>query len=427
MKKSPEAASGPELAATVRGLLRRRGVQAASDELARRELRLGLRRPTLAVYDHAFHFIGGAQKYGLTLISAVQDLFRVTILTHRPVGLKEFREWYGLDLSSCGIKVVSLPFFEKLKVVHLDPSFVTRDVENPFHRVSRESGRYDVFVNNSMNEMVYPLARESVLICHFPERRPKSYFYADDYSRVVCNSRYTAEWIEKKWKFAPHRLLYPPVDMETDGAAGPKKKIILSVARFEPGGFKRQREMLSAFLRLRRGRPEIAGEWKLVLAGGSNPGNAYLAALIETADSAPADSVELRVNIPADELKALYREAAVFWHLCGLKQEDPGQTEHFGMTVVEAMQNGIVPIVYDGGGLPEIVDDGINGFRVRTTAALLERTLVLMRDSEKRRALGRAAEEKSHTFSRSVFEASARTIFGEILESLRSAVPPARD
>jgi glycosyltransferase involved in cell wall biosynthesis len=43
------------------------------------------------------------------------------------------------------------------------------------------------------------------------------------------------------------------------------------------------------------------------------------------------------------------------------------------MTVVEAMQNEAVPIVYDGGGLPEIVDHGINGFRVKSTAELLLR------------------------------------------------------
>jgi glycosyltransferase involved in cell wall biosynthesis len=410
----------------VRDLIRRRGIQAAYNDLMSRELALGLRRPTLAVYDHAFQFIGGAQKYGLTLTSALQDLFDVTILTNRDIGQREFREWYGLDLSSCAIKVIPLPFFEERKVVHLDPSFVTRDIENPFHRISRESGRYDVFVNNSMNEMVYPLARESVLICHFPERRPKSYFYADRYTRVVCNSRYTAEWIEKKWKFRPHRLLYPPVDMETGEIITPKKKIILSVARFEPEGFKRQREMIAAFLKLRRGRPDIAGEWKFVLAGGSNPGNAYLDGLHELADSAPAGSVELKVNIPAVELMSLYREASVFWHMCGLKQEDPGETEHFGMTVVEAMQNEVVPIVFDGGGLPEIVDHGVNGFRVRSTAELLERAMALFRDPALRDKLGRAAREKSRIFARPQFEATVRTIFGEILESLRSPKSPDR-
>ena len=421
--KNDSPMTGAGLAEVIREISHREGIQASVNELMKREVTLGLRKPTLAVYDHAFHFIGGAQKYGLTMISALKDLFDITILANRDVEPGKFREWYDLDLSSIPVKVIPLPFFDERKVAHLDPALVSRDVENPFHRISRESGRYDVFVNNSMNEMVFPLARVSVLICHFPERRPCSYFYADRYTRVVCNSRYTAEWIGKKWGFAPHRLLYPPVDMETGGVDVPKKRIILSTARFEPEGFKRQREMIGAFLKLCRERPEAAAGWKFILAGGSNPGNSYLAGLKDIIAGAASCSVELKVNVTAAELKSLYREAALFWHMCGLNGEDPGETEHFGMTVVEAMQNAVVPLVYDGGGLPEIVDNGINGFLVGSTAELLEHTLALIRDPGKTGALGRAAREKSRMFSRSNFEATARSIFGEVLNLLVSPIP----
>jgi glycosyltransferase involved in cell wall biosynthesis len=412
------------LAEAIGEISRREGIQAAVNELMRREVVLGLRKPTLAVYDHAFHFIGGAQKYGLTMTSALKDMFDITILANRDVEPGKFREWYDLDLSSIPIKVIPLPFFDERKVVHLDPALVSRDVENPFHRVSRESGRYDVFINNSMNEMVFPLARVSVLICHFPERRPRSYFYADRYTRVVYNSRYTAEWIGKKWGFAPHRLLYPPVDMEAGGIDVPKKKIILSAARFEPEGFKRQREMIGAFLKLCRERPEAVGGWKFILAGGSQPGNPYLVGLKDMIAGEAGSRVELKVNVTAAELRSLYRGAALFWHMCGLNREDPGETEHFGMTVVEAMQNAVVPLVYNGGGLPEIVDHGVNGFLVGSTAELLEHTLALIRDPAKAGALGREAREKSRMFSRSNFEATARSIFGEVLSLLVSPEPP---
>ncbi|MCX6567146.1 MAG: glycosyltransferase family 4 protein [Candidatus Aminicenantes bacterium] len=418
--KNGSLMTGAGLAEAVGEILRRKGIQAAVNELMKREVALGLRKPTLAVYDHAFHFIGGAQKYGLTMISALKDLFDITILANRDIGYGKFREWYDLDLSSIPVKVIPLPYFDERKAVNLDPALVSRDIENPFHRISRESGRYDVFVNNSMNEMVFPLACVSVLICHFPERRPRSYFYADQYTRVVCNSRYTAEWIGKKWGFAPHRLLYPPVDMEAGGIDVPKKKIILSATRFEPEGFKRQREMIGAFLKLCRQRPEAVGGWKFILAGGSQPGNPYLAGLKDMIAGEAGGCVELKVNVTAAELKSLYREAALFWHMCGVKREDPGETEHFGMTTVEAMQNAVVPLVYDGGGLPEIVDHGVNGFLVGSTAELLERTLALIGDPAKTEALGRAAWKKSRLFSRSNFETTARSIFGEVLNLLVS-------
>jgi glycosyltransferase involved in cell wall biosynthesis len=413
--------TAPELAKTVMEISSHGGIQAAYNFLLRAEVRLRLRKPSLAVYDHAFHFIGGAQKYGLTLVSALQDRFDVTILANREIHYRDFLEWYNLDLSKCSIKVISLPFFEDRKAFHLDPAFVSAEVENPFHLISRESGRYDVFVNNSMNEMVYPLAAESVFICHFPERRPQSYFYADQYTSVVYNSRYTAEWIRRKWKFTPHQLIYPPVDMESGENEIRKKKIILSVARFEPEGHKRQWEMIEAFMKLGREWPDIVGDWTFILAGGSPPENRYLSKLGELLANHPGRNIELKINLPLAELKILYRESTLFWHMCGLNHDDPGEIEHFGMTTVEAMQNRMVPLVYDGGGLREIIDHGRNGFRVKSITELLGYTLKLIRNTPLVEKLGRAAHEKAQMFTRAKFEATVRDFFDHILDRMTSS------
>jgi glycosyltransferase involved in cell wall biosynthesis len=417
--KSDSASSFSALAREVGSISAERGIQDAYNQVLRAEVVLNLRKPSLAIYDHAFQFIGGAQKYGLTMAAALQDRFDITLVANHAVSREDFAGWYGLDLSGCRIKIVKIPYFEDRKTLHLDPALVPRAVENPFHPVSRESGNYDIFVNNSMNEMVYPLSNVSLLVCHFPERRPRSYFYADRYTYVISNSRYTAEWIGKKWKLSPHGHIYPPVDMEP-GAEAPKKKTILSVARFEPEGTKRQREMLEAFLRLNRLWPEVAREWTFILAGGSGPANPYLDSLKKTLEAYSGENVALKVNISAEELGRLYRESALFWHLCGVKQEDPSEVEHFGMTTVEAMENGMVPLVYDGGGLREIVDHGISGFRVKNTAELLRYSLLLFRDERLAQELGRAAREKAQAFSRSKFEARVRSLFDTILETYRS-------
>jgi len=230
------------------------------------------------------------------------------------------------------------------------------------------------------------------------------------------NSRYTAGWVEARWKYRPQVQIYPPVDAGGGENAGPRKKIILSVARFEPEGVKRQREMARAFLKLGREWPEAVSGWTLVLAGGSQPGNCYLTELEQLAESRAAGRVELKVNIPLAELTALYREATLFWHVCGLTHDDPSEVEHFGMTTVEAMQNGLVPVVYDGGGLREIVDHGLNGFRVRSTAELLDVTVRLVRDPRLVGRLSAAAAEKAKEYSRAKFEDRVRSFFGRVLE-----------
>jgi glycosyltransferase involved in cell wall biosynthesis len=396
------------------------GIQAAYNRLLQAEVILNVRKPKLAIYDHAFHFIGGAQKYGLSLISTLQDRFDITIISNKHITHSHFSSWYDLDLSHCEIKVIKLPYFEDKNINHLDPACVSKDEKNPFHLISKESGNYDFFINNSMNEMVYPLSNISVLVCHFPERRPKSYFYVDQYTRIVYNSRYTAEWIKKKWDLAPHELIYPPVDMEPEQEKTQKKKVILSVARFEVEGTKRQLEMLQAFLKLKQEYPKIMEDWIFKLVGGSDVKNPYLQRLKNLVAENSDKDIQLKINIPIEELKSLYQESTLFWHLCGLTHRDPSEIEHFGMTTVEAMQNKMIPIVYDGGGLREIIDHGIDGFRISSKAELLNHTLKLCQDNELVQKLSENAKKKSREFSRSKFEDRVNRIFTGLLHTYKN-------
>jgi glycosyltransferase involved in cell wall biosynthesis len=174
--------------------------------------------------------------------------------------------------------------------------------------------------------------------------------------------------------------------------------------------------MVEAFLTLDRLHPEIISGWRFILVGGSEPKNRYLDELKSLIADLPRRNIELRVNIPAAELRILYREASIFWHLCGIVHDHPSEVEHFGMTTVEAMQNRAVPIVYDGGGLREIVDHGVDGFRVRTGGELLEYSMKLIRQPELIEGLGAAAHRKAQEFSRARFEEHVSAFFGRILE-----------
>jgi len=418
--KSGQQTALPEFSEEIKKISYSKGIQAAYNCLLQAEVMLNMRKPKLAIYDHAFHFIGGAQKYGLSLIFTLQNQFDIHIIANKEVSHRDFLHWYNLDLSNCEIKVIKLPFYEKKNVVHLDPALILKEDENPFHPISRESGNFDIFVNNSMNEMVYPLSNISVLVCHFPERRPKFYFYADQYTHILYNSRFTARWIAKKWNLTPHEHIYPPVDMEPEQEKTQKKKVILSVARFEAEGTKRQLEMIEAFLKLKHEHPKIANGWKFLLVGGSPSKNPYISRLENMIDQDPDKNIQLKINVPIEQLKSFYKESTVFWHLCGLTHRDPSEIEHFGMTTVEAMQNKVVPIVFDGGGLREIVDHGRNGFRVKSKAELLNYTLKLFRDEKLVQRLAENAQKKSQDFSRIKFEERVQAFFIKLLRSYES-------
>lgn len=393
------------------------GVQTAFNLLSRVEIVLGYRKPSIGIYDHTLHLIGGGQKYGCTLANALQDDFDITFIANRMVAHQELKAWYGLDLASCKIKIIELPFFEERGFHAIDPLAVTRRIENPFDRISRESGNYDIFVNNSMLEKVYPLSGVSLIVCHFPERRRSSYFYADKYTYVVHNSLYTAEWIRKKWKIDPTTHIYPPVDFSGHPSESEKEKIILSVARFESGGSKQQLEMAKAFDGLSRSYPEELRDWRLFLVGGSTAENPYLEKIEKHLSSGANENIELRVNVAVNELESYYQKAKIFWHFCGLHQSDPALVEHFGMSIVEAMQSHCVPVVFDGGGQKEIVEQDVSGFRFSSIRELKDRTLDLMRNEDLWRRLSRGASVRGMLFTQDVFAAKVKSLFKQIMDS----------
>ncbi len=399
-----------------------KGIQASYNDLLRLEVVLGIRKPSVAVYDNALHFIGGAQKYGCTIAQSLQESCDVTLVSHKKVTLRQLQDWYGLDLNKCTTKVIKIPFFEarKQEKSTFDAGEVDLKGENPFHVVSMESGEYDIFINNCMLEMVYPLSNISEFICHFPEREKSRFFHADKYSHIICNSRYTGEWVSRKWGLKPHEILYPPVDMMDSCEDRDKEKIILSVSRFELSGKKQQLEMIKIFERMLHRYPEKTEGWKMVIAGGSVDGNPYLESVRKASRSLPAEKIDLRVDISLNELKELYRKASIFWHLAGLEQIDPERAEHFGMTTVEAMQNRCVSVVYRGGGQKEIIEDRVSGLFFDTRDELINRTLELMDSSSLREEIGRAAYERGKEFTKKSFQRKAKKHFEEILKEYRS-------
>ena len=84
----------------------------------------------------------------------------------------------------------------------------------------------------------------------------------------------------------------------------------------------------------------------------------------------------------------------------------PERFEQFGMTVVEAMAAGAVPLVFGGGGPAEIVRDGVDGFLWRDATELKRRTLELISRPDLLASCRASATVRSSEFSREKFESA---------------------
>ncbi len=371
------------------------GEAGANRIFARFELFAGYReRPSIGIYDHALQLAGGGQKYACVMAAALQKDFDVTFIANKPVTLQKLEEWYGLDLSGCRIRILPLPFYEEKKSEFIDHGMAKYAPHNPFEPVSEESKRYDIFVNVNMLTLVKPQSPVSVFLCHFPDSKKGRYFSVQEYTYIIANSLYTIEWLKKRWNMTPSVHIYPPINMPAPEE--PKQRLILSVARFEEGGTKKQLELIDAYARLRASSASAA-DWKLILAGGSFGRSLYLKKVQKKARSVPG--VEVYANLPVGELKKLYARASIFWHACGLGTNVPERIEHFGMTTVEAMQNGCVPVVINKGGQKEIVEPGISGFLFDDLGGLCETTLKLTGDLGQLTRFSKAARERSRRFA----------------------------
>ena len=78
--------------------------------------------------------------------------------------------------------------------------------------------------------------------------------------------------------------------------------------------------------------------------------------------------------------------------------------EHFGITTVEAMSAGAVPVAYGVAGPLEAFDHGVEGFHFHTIDELVRSTGRLLADPPARRRLALAAIEKAEGFGMEAFE-----------------------
>jgi glycosyltransferase involved in cell wall biosynthesis len=77
----------------------------------------------------------------------------------------------------------------------------------------------------------------------------------------------------------------------------------------------------------------------------------------------------------------------------------PSELESFGLSALEAMGCGVPVIGSDAGGLPEVVQHAETGYLLPVGAVegMAARALELLRDDERRRAMGHAGRRRAAT------------------------------
>ena len=281
-----------------------------------------------AIYNPYLDTLGGGERYSMAFAqTAVKKGYRVDVQWKDSSIKKKLEERFGISLKGVN-----------------------------FIKNINRGDNYDVCFWISDGSIPLLRARNNILHFQIPFQNVKGKSLINKMklyriNRIVCNSRLTKKHIDKAYG-VKSVVIYKPKR---------KEKLIVAVGRFSQlTQSKRQDVLIRAFKKFY---DTGYDDWRLVLAGGVEVGvDKYINKLKKTSRGYPIDIIE---SPPFRKIVSLYGKAKVFWSASGYgvdEEIEPMKLEHFGITVVEAMAAGAVPIVYDAGGHREIIKDGISGY-----------------------------------------------------------------
>lgn len=386
----------------------------------------------IGLYDAYLSTLGGGENFLAVLAEMLEEEFpqaEIEILTYceYEVPLARLEDRFDVRLERTSLRL--------LEPVHRRWLSRLRPLRRLLHErdVARISEEYDLFVNNTVYSLAPPRARLSLYMCMFPldprpvwlrhggllarllapyaRLRQRLYHrWLVGYTLMLSNSEFTRGWIRRFWGLDAE-VLYPPIATCADLDLSRKRRSIVGLGRFFPGDHNKKHDVLIEMLARLHG--EGVDDWELHLVGGRTdvPGtDEYVARLERLAEGLP---VHFHLDASREKLEDLLATSSLFWHATGFGEDEserPEKLEHFGMSTVEAMTYGCVPVVFASGGQPEIVEPGISGHLWRTLDEFHHRSLEVIGDAAGRERMARLAHARSQRFSRDAFRLAVREL-----------------
>lgn len=340
----------------------------------------------IGIFDPYLDDLGGGEKYMLTIAEYLSQNNNVDVFWDNKEDLAKLKERFSLDISKLNlVKNIFSP----------GASIINRLLQ---------TRKYDAII--FLSDGSIPLVLSKKLFIHIQQPLEKmqtgSLINKIKLMRVnkfFSNSLYTKSFIDSKFVIKTE-VLYPPIVFRSKKID--KENIILHVGRFrvknvKSEDYKKQSIMIKTFKKMV---DKGLKSWEFVLAVSVQEKDMNIFEdMRKTTDKYP---IKFLINKNNDQLWDIYSRSKIYWHASGFNEDlnkNPEFAEHFGISTVEAMSAGVVPVVINAGGQKEIVQEGVNGLLWNTLDELESKTLKLINNSQLLEKYSQNAREMAKKFN----------------------------
>lgn len=373
--------------------------------------------PKICIYTPWFDRYGGGAEAVAAYMAQYFEIHHpncsVTILCDDFLGkmvnslatLEEINSKYGTSLQTTKLELKRHGFF----------GFFMYDYYLQFLKTSM---KYDVFINCFIN--VTPSnAHRNIHYLHFPWTKNEaiSSFMFDLYTSnndiFIANSNYTYGWAQKYLNPKKIITIEPPVNLIKKVKIRAKKNVIISAGRISTE--KNLGVLIDAFIAFSKNNKD----WEYIIVGSKNPNNEnYFNQLTKQAIGYP---ITFHTNQSKDEYNELLRQSTIFWHAMGfgtISIEKPENAEHFGITTIEAMSHGCIPIVFDVGGPADVVRKHSCGYVWSNINELLACTKMVTAQPQLLSSLSDKAIESAQEYDQKYFYKKMSNMMRELMHDV---------
>ena len=344
---------------------------------------------------------GGGERLTLVTMKAVFEMgIDIYLTTLEKPNILRLENAYGKDIASV------LGDLKKINVLPmLDEQNINKELKNEYDIIINTHGDIDPYYGDTLCK------NNAITYCHFPsakfylENEEKSYlekhlkinraltendieettlskntkkdniteksyknnfdkkrylrWIKDTYNKMMqnttllTNSEYSRKAISDTYGINDCIVLHPPVDVNRFcnsistqyfyNNRNIREDVILVVSRIDPSKEIEKAVKLAKLLK------EKGIEMEMIVAGSLDPyfSDYYLYLKKTIEDNDLIDYIKFEIDITFDKLLSFMKKSKIYFH--------PRPGEHFGISIVEAMSAGLIPIVSDKGGQTEFV------------------------------------------------------------------------